>query len=115
MGTTYQAQVEVFFAANEHRRDAWQAVSRWEFQKDYAFSFAWSEVAERGWPNDVCLIGDDLPDPKYGYDLDLKQWGDGELFALLEPKGCFAWFLEAREHVKRLLAQYKVRVLTWGE
>jgi hypothetical protein len=112
MGTTYQAQVEVFFES----QDCWQEVSRWEFQKDYAFSIAWSEVAERGWPNDVCLIGDDLPDAKYGYDLDLKRWGSGELFASLEPTDCFAWFIEAREHVKRLLTQqYKVRVLTWGE
>lgn len=115
MGTTYQAQIEVFFPKTEHSHDFWQSVSRWEFQKDYAFSRFWSAVSERGWPNDVFLIGEGLPDPKY-YDLDEKRWGDGELFALLEPEQCFAWFVEAREHVKRLLAQkYKVRVLTWEE
>lgn len=115
MGTTYQAQVEVFFPATEDQYQSWQPISRWELQKDYAFARAWFEVSERGWPQDICLIGADT-DPKYGYDVDLKAWGDGELFALLEPEEAWPWFVELREHVKRLLAQkYKVRVLTWGE
>jgi hypothetical protein len=116
MGSSYQAQVEVFCAANAYRGDVWQAVSRWELGKDYSAAGAWMAVAEKGWPLDVCLIGaSDPPDPKWGYDLESKYHVSGKVFALLEPEGASPWFIELREHVTRLLAGYRVRVLTWGE
>jgi hypothetical protein len=116
MGITYQAQIDIFRPATKLHSDLWQPVSRWELQKDYAFSKGWFEISKRGWPNDVYLIGEGPPDPEYGYDLDSKTWGEGELFILLEPAESFTWFFEAREHVKRLLHKgYKVRVLIWQE
>lgn len=126
MGTTYQAQVEVFFEKTDYHGDMWQAVSRWELQKDYDFAMAWGEVADDGWPKVErfrwppeypLIIGEGLEDRKLGGDAyEQKKCGDGVLLALLEVPDPGPWFLELREHVRRLIAAgYKVRVLTWGE
>lgn len=114
MGTNFCAQVEVFNPATEYSRDSWQSVSRWELQKDYSFSLASNGFTWTSWGDDVCLIGDlDAEDVD---SIERKRCFSGEVFALIEPENCFVWFIEAREHVKRLIgAGYRVRVLTWAE
>jgi len=127
MGTTYQAQVEVFFPASEHHVDMWQAVSRWELQKDYSFSMALDGVSQEGWPRakrgerpgseDVLLIGE-RPHPKYGYDLvEGKRWIEGELFAELDTSDCFSWARLLVEHVRSLVKLHPnaTRVVVWSE
>lgn len=119
MGTTYRAQVEVFFESTPFINELWEAVSRWELGKDYSFSAAWFKVAERGLPKDFEMIGE-RPHPKYGYDLDQVATGTGETLAELEPDyhGVVPsiWFIGLRNHVRELIsAGYRVRVITWGQ
>lgn len=120
MGITYQAHVEVFFAASAAARsvDQWQEISRWELQKDYGFSIAWSAVAQEGWPNDHApIIGRDVSDSGDAYQYyEGRRWADGEYFRVLNYEDEFDWFCELRSHVLSLLGRgYKVRVLTWDE
>lgn len=117
MGTTYQAQVEVWFDALPQYSmiGQWQEVSRWELQKDYTFGMAWDDASEDGWPEDVNLIGEP-PRGKWPYDFDRKRHGDGAMLLLLELEKPSSWVLGLQTHVRDLIAQgYKTRVLTWGE
>lgn len=114
MGTTYQAQVEVFFPANKEAEtvDIWQSVSRWELQKDYEFSMQFSKIEEEGWPDDHSpIIGERREEF-----LESRRCADGVLFACLEYDEEWDWFAELRNHVISLIQRgYKVRVLTWDE
>jgi hypothetical protein len=113
MGTTYQAQVEVFFPADKEAEtvDIWQSVSRWELQKDYEFSMAYGQIAEEGWPTDHSRIIGEREEFLEG-----RRWTEGVLFACLEYDAEWDWFAELRTHVTSLIQRgYKVRVLTWDE
>lgn len=116
MGVTYQAQVEVFFEKTKYSDMHWRPVSRWELGKDYAFSAAWYQVAVRGWPSDVELIGEE-PDIRWEYDFDSKYYGVGEVFVkALEAAESGVWAIELLAHVQRLVEKgLTVRVLSWGE
>jgi hypothetical protein len=123
MGTTFQAQVEVFFPATPECQGRfghpafWQGVSRWELQKDYEFSMAWTTVAKRGWPiNHSNIIGAQESGKLLALLFEGKYWGDGQTLGTLSFEDEGVWFCELRSHVLSLIGRgYEVRVLTWDE
>lgn len=116
MGTTFEAQIEVYYDRNSQLPAHWQPLSRWELQKDYNFAIAWTNVSEQGWPKDAAIIGASSADHADGYDLyDQKRCGGGEYLELIKPELNFVWSLELCEHVAGLIRRgFRVRVLTWG-
>ena len=120
MGTTYQAQVEVWREPIP-KYDVpaqWQGISYWELQKDYGFSMAWSAVASEGWPDDhsrlLCGTAEEHARDYVFYEG--RRWADGEFFKLLSYEDEWMPFQELRSHVLSLVGRgLKVRVFTWDE
>lgn len=118
MGINYMAQVEVYFEPTIDSNSGWQAVSRWELQKDYGFTSAFFTIAEPDWPDDADnIIGEELchRDVFSGkrHTTGSKLVGLMPSPSLNDSSNWFIWAIELREHVRRLIPIYPVRILLW--
>ena len=116
MGNTYHAQVEVFFPATIHKKiGSWQAISRWELQKDFAFAEVFMEHTYRGWPDDCdIIIGQELYDQWKG-EYSGKCHCDGATIRNFNSDQWFEWAKQLKQHIIALGHAQSIRVLMWYE